>query len=90
MAFSESNLACFGTALAGDTIQRVNIWVYITDDAFADVDNAGYFADMVERGLLGENDLIYILASDNQFLGRLTNVTNASTIVIADLDVTVA
>lgn len=90
-AFNERNLACFGTAIVGTTAQRTNIWVYKADEVIATIKDAGYFAAMVGRGLLGEGDIIVIHASvGGPYLGQITDADSAASIAVGvvDLDLT--
>lgn len=86
MAFSESSLANMGTAIVGATAQRINLWVYKENATIATIKAAAYFANMVARGLLGEGDIVYVIASDGYYLGRFANVTNTLTIAISAID----
>ena len=87
-AFIESNLALMATCIVGTTAQRVNWWTFKANETKANIQAAAYFADMVPRGLLGEDDLIYVIASDGAYLGRISDAGDAALIALDDIDVT--
>ena len=81
MAFNILN----GGLWAGGTILNgKQLWTYSTsDDSMATVTASGYFNDLSER--LTQNDLVWIVASNDQEWARVTSATGAETVTVENI-----
>lgn len=86
MAFNPDNLSvCWQTTAGGQTFKE---FAYVsTSETQATIAAAGYFAELVGKNIISDNDTIRIVGSDGRSIGRIANSNNPTTIALVALDI---
>lgn len=86
MAFNRANLSvCWQTTAGGQSFKE---FAYVnTADTQATIAGAGYFAELVGKNIISDNDTVRIVGSDGRSIGRIVNSNNAATVALVALDI---